>query len=246
VQIRVISPTSRQDLCDRTLAIYQGYAARNTKLSLVFLEHGPESIESDYDAALAVPDILAQVRLAEREGIDAVVIDCMTDPGLFAARELASIPIVGPAQAAMSLAATLADRFSVIGVLERDRPVFHNLWRLYDLTARGASIRSINTPVASLHHDTEGLVHAIIDQCVLAVAEDGAHAVVLGCTDLGGLAKPVQEGLEAKGYDGVPVIDPPGVALKLAESLVALRLSHSKQTFPAPPQKQIVGYEHVS
>jgi Asp/Glu/hydantoin racemase len=60
---------------------------------------------------------------------------------------------------------------------------------------------------------------------------------------MGGLADPVQQGLAEKGYIGVPVIDPTGVALKQAESLVALGLCHSKQTFPMPPRKKITGYD---
>ena len=180
---------------------------------------------------------------AEHEGINAVVIDCMGDPGLFAARELVSIPVVGAAQASMSLAATLADRFSIIGILERDRSTFRNLWRLYDLAARGASVRVIDIPVLSLHDDDEELIKAMVTHGELAISEDHAHALVFGCTGMGGLTGPVERGLAEKGYAGVPVIDPTGVALKQAESLLALGLSHSKQTFPKPPEKKIAGYD---
>ena len=243
MRLRIINPTFRQDRQERIMAMYQAYASPGTELSLVFLEHGPESVESDYDVALAVHDILAQIRRAELESMDAVILDCMSDPGLFAGRELVSIPIIGPGQATMSLAATLADRFSVVTILERDRPLIHNQWRLYDLMGRGASVRAVNIPVLSLHDDEEDLIEAMIEQAVLAVAEDGAHAIVFGCTGMGGLAGPVQQGLEAEGFIGVPVIDPTGVALRLAESLVALRLRHSKRTFPPPERKQIMGYE---
>lgn len=245
MKIRVINPTISEGLQEYTLAAYQGYASPGTDISHVFLRHGPESIESDYDIAIAVPDILGHVLCAEQEGMDAVVIDCMSDPGLFAARELVSIPVVGPAQASMSLAATLADRFSVIGILERDRSMVHNLWRLYDLGDRGASVRVVDIPVLSLHDDEEELIEAMIAQAALAISEDHAHAIVFGCTGMGGLAEPVQQGLEERGFTGIPVIDPTGVALKGAECLVALRLSHSKQTFPIPPTKQLVGYEHL-
>jgi len=37
----------------------------------------------------------------------------------------------------------------------------------------------------------------------------------------------------------VPVLDPPSVAMKLAESLVDLKLAHSKKTYPYPPAKEI-------
>jgi allantoin racemase len=243
MKILVINPTISGNLEDRSLSVYQACASPDTELSVVAISQGPASIESDYDVAVAVPDILGHVIRAEREGIDAVVIDCMGDPGLFAARELVSIPVVGPALASMTLAATLADRFSVIGTMERDRPMIHNQWRLYDLTGRGASVRVVDMPVLELHDDEEELIEAMITQSVLAVSEDHAGAIVFGCTGMGGLAGPVQQGLAEQGYPGVPVIDPTGVALRQAESLVALGLSHSKQTFPTPPPKRIVGYD---
>ncbi len=243
MKIRVINPTISEEFQERILTTYNACAFSDTEISAVFLEHGPASIESDYDVALATPDILGHVIHAEDEGMDAVIIDCMGDPGLFAARELVSIPVVGAAQASMSLAATLADHFSIIGLMERDRSTFRNLWRLYDLVARGASVRVIATPVLSLFDDEEELINAIVPQGALAISEDHAHDLVFGCTGMGGLTGPVERGLAEMGYAGVPVIDPTGAALKQAESLLALGLSHSKQTFPKPPEKKIVGYD---
>ena len=62
---------------------------------------------------------------------------------------------------------------------------------------------------------------------------------------MGGLKEAVERGLAEMGYAGVPVIDPSAAALKQAESLVALGLSHSKQTFPDPIVKKIVGYDKL-
>jgi allantoin racemase len=61
----------------------------------------------------------------------------------------------------------------------------------------------------------------------------------------GKFARAVQSDLEEAGYAGVPVIDPTGVALRMAENLVALGLCHSKRTFPTPPPKQLMGYENL-
>jgi allantoin racemase len=241
MKIRVINPTISME--DPNLSSYHAFASPGTEVSVVCLEHGPASIETDYDVAVAAPDILRNVLLAEHEGMDAVIIDCMCDPGLYAARELVSIPVVGPSQSSMYLAAMLADRFSVIGLLERDKQIFHNIWRLYDLMGRGASVRVIDMTVLELRDDKEELIKVMVAQGALAISEDQAHALVLGCTGMGGLADPVQQGLAEMGYIGVPVIDPTGVALKQAESLVALKLCHSKQTFPDTLKKKIVGYD---
>jgi allantoin racemase len=90
--------------------------------------------------------------------------------------------------------------------------------------------------------DTQRLVEALVENSALAVREDGAHVIVFGCTGMAGLANEVQSGLEALGISDVPIIDPAIVAVKVAEALVDMGLSHSKKTYPTPPEKEIVGY----
>jgi allantoin racemase len=165
MKIRVIVPVTTKEF------------VAATEISVIGLDRGPASLESDYEDALAVPDILAKVRAAEAEGMDAVIIDCMADPGLSPARELASIPIVGPAQTAMHLAAILAHRFSVLTVLERDIPLIDRLARLYGLEGNLASVRPVNIPVLELDKDRERLLEALVEQSARAVVEDGAHII---------------------------------------------------------------------
>jgi allantoin racemase len=205
------------------------------------IDRGPASIESVRDEALAIPGVLSRVQAAEAEGMDAVILDCMADPGLDPARELASIPIIGPAQAAMHLAAVLAHRFSVITVLEQGIPRVHRQILRYGLAGKVASARAINIPVLEMGEDRERVTRAVIEESARAVREDGAHIIVPGCTEMIGMAPVVQEGLAERGCE-VPVIDPPAVAVKLAEGLVDMGLAHSKRTYPLPPDKEIVGY----
>jgi allantoin racemase len=60
---------------------------------------------------------------------------------------------------------------------------------------------------------------------------------VLGCTGILGLARTLQKTLAARGH-GVPVVDPTGAAVGLLQSLHRNGLSHSKRTYPEPPQKE--------
>jgi allantoin racemase len=193
------------------------------------------------DEALAIPGVLSRVQAAEAEGMDAVVLDCMADPGLDAARELASIPVVGPAQSAIHLAAMLAHRFSVITVLEQGIPSVHRQILRYGLAEKVASVRAINIPVLQMGEDRERVTKAVIEVSVRAVVEDGAHIIVPGCTEMIGMAPVVQQGLVERGCQ-VPIMDAPAVAIKLAEGLVDIGLTHSKRSYPLPPEKQILGY----
>ena len=241
MRIRVIAPVTTRGFLGPTEQTYVAAARPDSEISVVGLDKGPASLESDYEDALAVPDLLNKVQAAEREGVDAVIIDCMADPGLEPARELVSIPVVGAAQASMHLAAILAHRFSVVTILERDTPLIERMVRLYGLKDKFASTRAVNIPVLELDKDRGRLLKALIEQSARAVLEDGAHIIVFGCTGMKGLARTVHEGLAQRGCE-VPVIDPSLAALKWAESVAETGLAHSKRTYPYPPPKEVVGY----
>jgi allantoin racemase len=240
-KIRVIVPLTTKRFVAAVRPKYAAAARPDTEISVVGLDRSPASLESDYEDALAVPDILAKVGAAEAEGMDAIIIDCMADPGLAPARELAFIPVIGAAQTAMHLAVILAHRFSVMTVLERDIPRIYRLARLYGLESNLASVRPVNIPVLELDRNREQLMGALVEQSVKAVLDDGAHIIVFGCTGMSGLAKEVEQALAEQGY-AVPVVDPSLAALKLAEALVDMGLSHSKRTYPSPTTKDVVGY----
>jgi allantoin racemase len=178
---------------------------------------------------------------AEKEGVDAVVSNCMDDPGVEAAREMVSIPVIGPCETSMHFAAMLGHRFSIIGVMEADERPFHDHARKAGLEDRLASVRAINIPVLELE-DRDRAVSALVEQSVNAVIEDGAHVIIFGCTGMAGMAQAVEEGLRERGITDVPVIDPAKLAFKMAEALADMGLSHSKRTYPTPPKKKIIGY----
>ena len=62
-----------------------------------------------------MPDILAAILQAERDGYDAAVIGCFYDTGLRPARELVRrLAVAAPCESACHIASTLGSSFSVI------------------------------------------------------------------------------------------------------------------------------------
>ena len=213
-----------------TINGYKAAARPGTEISVTSLEKGPDSIESMYDELLAAPWILEKVKTAEAEGFDAIIIDCMGDPALYAARELAKIPIIGPGEASMALAYIVSHKFSVLTVLQRVIPRFKNKIRMYGFNKKLASVRSIEIPVLELEKEEETKA-ALLVEGKRAIEDDGADTIILGCTGMIGMAKGLQDSL------GIPVIDPSVASLKIAESLVDMEISHSKMVYPTPPDK---------
>ena len=87
----------------------------DTEIDVRSLGRGPHHLEYACYEAAAVPDILAALVQAEREGFDASVIGCFYDTGLRPAREVTSqMAVAAPCEAALHIASTLGDSFSVV------------------------------------------------------------------------------------------------------------------------------------
>ena len=243
-RIMVITPVTGEALGNAEFVRSLGDAA--THVELVQIDRGPASIECEFEHAIAVPDTLRLIVESERGGADAVVVDCMADPGVRPARELVRIPVVGPAEASMHLACQLGHRFSIVTTEARSVPEFENQARVAGLAERLASVRWVDIPVLDLASDPEALLAALVDESVAALEDDGAHVIVFGCTGMLGFAEGVREGLVARGYPGVPVLDPVPVAVRTAQAILACRLSHSARTWPAAPEKRIDGYTFLT
>src|SRR5689334_20782334 len=104
MRIKVINPNTTAAMTRRIGQAAANVAAAGTEILAVSPSMGPESIEGHYDEAISVVGMLEEVRKGETDGCDAYVIACFGDPGLLAAREIATGPVIGIAEAAMHYA----------------------------------------------------------------------------------------------------------------------------------------------
>ena len=211
----------------------QGRAAAGCQVDVRSLADGPASIESAYEAALVVPELCQAVVRAERDGVDAVIVGCFSDPGLEALRELVRIAVIGPGASALHLAAQLGSRFSVIsplggGGLGRVEARL----RALGVEAKLASVRSVDMPVLDVARQRGAVLERLSEIGRSAVREDHADVLVLGCMSMGFLGVTEEVGKEI----GVPVVNPVTAGLKTAEMVVAMGLAHSKAAYPVPPK----------
>ena len=95
MRIFVINPNSSVHVTDHVRETLEKIKRPDTELFVTCPEHGPISIESAYDEALAAYHILPLVQKANDEGYDAVILACFSDPGLDAAKEISKIPVIG-------------------------------------------------------------------------------------------------------------------------------------------------------
>ena len=136
----------------------------------------------------------------------------------------------------MVMACLVGRKFSVITTNDEWVPLLEEAVKRYGLPERCASIRATGMPVLALESgDEEANFNAILRQAQLALAEDAAEVICLGCAGMSGLDKQLEQVIQA------PVIDGVACAVKLLEGLVSCGLSTSKKrTYTQPRPKELV------
>jgi allantoin racemase len=227
IRLTVINPNTTQSMTDLIEAEARRVAGPDTVVTGRTPSMGPASIESHYDEALSVPGLLEIIR-TDNEA-DAFVLACFGDPGLDAAREAASRPVVGIAEAAMKTASLLGRSFSVVTTMSRTVGRAWDLARTYGLERQCAGVHACDIPVLELEEDQERTYAVILAFAKTALAQDGSDAIVLGCAGMAGLPELLSQQL------GVPVVDGVAAGTVLAEGLVRLGLQPTTHGELAPP-----------
>jgi allantoin racemase len=221
VRILVVNPNSTESMTATIGACAGASVGPGVRVDAVSATGAPAAIESHVDEALAVPGVLEAVRRGELEGYDAHVLACFGDPGLMAAREVATGPVVGIAEAAMRTAAYLGRTFSVVTTLARTVGHTVELTHRYGVAGLCAGVHACDVPVLDLEHDP--LARAtVLGRARQALAADGSEVLVLGCAGMADFAAWLSTEL------GVPVVDGVAAATAEAEKLVRLGLRTSK------------------
>lgn len=228
-RIKVIIPNAGMDreTLNQRESMLSVVLHEKTHLSVDCIKTGPRSVESSVDEMLVGREVLEEVVQAERDQFDAVVIYCFSDPALYAARQLVSIPVVGPGETSIAIARFLGHKFSVITTLNENIPRIEMRMRDLGLEKLSlVSIRDLGIPVFDLRENSEYTKARLMEICTKAIFEDGAQMIVLGCLGLAGYGQPVQDKYH------IPIIDPAFVSVGMAELLTKLKIRHSKITFP--------------
>lgn len=221
MRIKVINPNTTASMTATIEAAAKAVASPGTVISAATSGAGAVSIEGHYDEAMSIIGLVDAIRADEEA--DAYVIACFGDPGLLAAREIATGPVLGIAEAAMHAASFVATGFSIVTTLERTRIIAEHLVRNYGMEHHCRRVRATDIPVLELDQPGSNARQLILRECEAAIVEDKAGAIVLGCAGMADLGRYLEDKL------GVPVIDGVAAAVKFAEALVGLGLKTSKR-----------------
>ncbi len=209
-----------------------------------FIKDGPSLMLNAYDQAYALRGVVERAIRAEKEGADAIVINCTADTGLAACREAVSIPVIGPTESTILYSTQFTDRISVITGLDRINGRFYKIVRELGMAHRLACAREVQIPEGGFKSKgdiVEGVFEVIhdiyrttgCDSFMLGCSDFDGLAYMLGCPGLHGLEEALAARLELEGMR-INFYKPFDIAIYQAYVSILMNAKSSRSTYPAP------------
>jgi Asp/Glu/hydantoin racemase len=170
---------------------------------------------------------LAHVDAAERaaaDGVDAILIDSTCDWGIEAIRAAVDVPVVGAGEVGIAEASAGGRRFGIVTIWP---PALEFLYAERARTVAGgerctgiryasgdhelARLGDDESVIARMDRRDEPVLERLVEECRRSVSEDGAEAILLGCTCMAKTAPLIEER-----FREVPVVEAARSALDVA------------------------------
>ncbi|MFN7038414.1 MAG: aspartate/glutamate racemase family protein [Alphaproteobacteria bacterium] len=236
--IRVIVASTEDKA--RQIEDLKPYCNKETEVSLAKIETGPTCIESYFDESLCVPGLIKATLEAERDKVDAIVIESMGDTGIKSCREVTSIPIIGLGQTAFSIARNFGSKFSLITVAQKQATMLEEVIENYGFNNSLQSIRNIDLRPLDIK-DNQAVEKLLFKAAKDIIEVDNCSTIILAGSYFIGREKNLKQSLLKSGYHPL-IIDPLPTAIRYAKFISECGYTQNKMIYNAPPYKEIIGY----
>ena len=168
-------------------------------------------------------EMICNVVQAEREGYDAVIVGHFQDAGLYEAKSVVDIPVVGLGEASMLYSCQLAQRIGIVTINPRFIPWFHQQIRKYGLQDRICGVHSMTFEPGQIldalgSKEKTKQVKSLFCEQAESLISCGVELLLPG----GGIPMLLFSGEVDFNVNGAPVVNGIEIALKMAEMAVFL------------------------
>ncbi len=222
MKILVVNPNTSKHMTSMIEKSARQAASKDVEVIVRNPETGPEAIESFMDETTSTLNVIRDIIRPNLGKIDAVVIACFDDPGMYALREILDVPVLGIGESSILMALALGWKYSILAVSEKAVPLMENMIYRYGLEKRLASIESMKLSVVDVDRMSEEEVLRPLLEAGEKARNKGAEVLILGCAGLTGYDEKLSRKMR------LPVIDPVKAGVKLAESILSMGLNISR------------------
>ena len=181
-------PFDEEGIANRAAQVPKEILGPDTVVECVPVRNSRRLRRLGYYEALVFDMYITEAGLrAEDEGFDAVIMDTVSDSGLWALRSRLTIPVIGPGLVSYAVGMILGKRFSIVTMWDKWTAPLREEPRHLPPREKCASIRAVNIPpdVEALFTGKEDeMFQKLTDEAQKAIDEDGADVILLGSTTM--------------------------------------------------------------
>ena len=161
---------------------------------------------------------------AEREGYDAFIVGHFQDAGLYEARSVVGIPVIGLGEATMLWSCQLGQRLGIVTINPRFIPWFRHQIRKYGLQDRVVDVYAMTFEPGQIlgaygDADKASEVKELFEEQGRPLVAQGTDVLIPG----GGIPMLLFSSFQNHQISGAPVINGIPIAVKMAEMAVQLK-----------------------
>jgi Asp/Glu/hydantoin racemase len=214
------------------------------------VESTSETRDEEVLAVINVGIINKVKEYAKMGKYDAIVLTGGIDPGFVAARVVLQdkMPVTGAIHSALHVASLIGERVSEIHTVPSSSLIVRQLGQRYGFNDKLVSVR------IPRHTSTEAfgfllkykdnwaqrlndpglrkIMDDITGECIAAIEENRADALILACEHLQACADGVRQRLDQAGYHEIPVIRALPAGLEMAMAMVNMKLLQAARAYP--------------
>lgn len=191
---------------------------------------------------------------------DAIVLTGGIDPGFEAARVVLQnkIPVTGAIHSALHVASLIGERVSEIHTVASSSLIVRHLGERYGFHNKLVSVRiprhtstetfgflrkyEHNWPERLNDPGLGKIMDDITAECIAAIEENRADALILACEHLQACADGVRQRLDKAGYREIPIIRALPAGLEMAMAMANMKLLQTARAYPGHELKAVPKY----
>jgi allantoin racemase len=179
------------------------------------------------DVARLAPAFVEGYRRAEKQGYHAAVPLGMLDMAVDAGRCCVDIPILGPFESSLHLAALVGTRIGLVAYTDHYLPMLYGLVRQYGMADFVVGARALGVdPIDFMSHDATTLTASLLREARSLISQAAVDVLIpCGISLCPRLVSPEHLAAEL----GVPVIEGMGAPIHMAAACVRLGLHPSRR-----------------
>lgn len=193
------------------------------------------------------PGFLKRVKqISEMGNHDGIVTSGGLEPGFFAGRMMAKIPIAFCVHSAVHVASLIGDKFSIIQLDDPGAQIIRHYVQLFGLGHKLTSARYISRTSTYLmkfvsRHakgdrtkvpEIKEMIDDIINQSIKAIEREHVDSIILGGPYLEILETEIRLALDDLGYREIQLICEVSAAVEMAKTMVNMKLIQSPRAYP--------------